>query len=65
MCQTGLSSNSILGFIEFEDRYDAEDAVRDLDDKKLGGERVKLEMSKVCAKKGVPECVTHSIALGM
>ena len=36
-----------LGFIEFEDKYDAEDAVKDLDDKKLCGERVKLEMSKV------------------
>ena len=36
-----------LGFIEFEDKYDAEDAVKDLDDKRLCGERVKLEMSKV------------------
>ena len=35
------------GFIEFEDKYDAEDAVKDLDDKRLCGERVKLEMSKV------------------
>ena len=39
--------NKYLGFIEFEDKYDAEDAVKDLDDKRLCGERVKLEMSKV------------------
>lgn len=41
------SCNQYLGFIEFEDKYDAEDAVKDLDDKRLCGERVKLEMSKV------------------
>ena len=35
------------GFIEFEDKYDAEDACKDLDDTKLCGERVRLEMSKV------------------
>ena len=40
-------SNNILGFIEFEDKYDAEDAIKDLDDTKLCGERVKLELSKV------------------
>lgn len=39
------------GFIEFEDKYDAADAVRDLDDKRLGGERIKLEMSKGCKDK--------------
>ena len=39
------------GFIEFEDKYDAEDAVRDLDDKRLDGTRVRLEMSKGCKDK--------------
>jgi len=39
------------GFIEFEDKYDAEDACKDLDDTKLCGERVRLEMSKGCKDK--------------
>lgn len=39
--------NNLSGFIEFEDKYDAEDAIKDLDDTKLCGERVKLELSKV------------------
>merc|ERR1712048_275214 len=39
------------GFIEFEDKYDATDAVKDLNDTRLGGERVKLEMSKGCKDK--------------
>ena len=38
---------NLSGFIEFEDKYDAEDAIKDLDDTKLCGERVKLELSKV------------------
>ena len=38
---------NILGYIEFEDKYDAEDAIKDLDDTKLGGERVKPQLSKV------------------
>jgi len=42
---------SKFGFIEFEDKYDAEDAIKDLDDTKLCGERVKLEMSKGCKDK--------------
>jgi len=46
-----ISLKSKYGFIEFEDKYDAEDAVKDLDDKKLCGERVKLEMSKGCKDK--------------
>ena len=36
-----------LAFVEFEDKYDAEDAVKDLDGTKLNGDRVRLEMSKV------------------
>ena len=43
------------GFIEFEDKYDAEDAVKDLDDTKLCGERVRLEMSKVSLEKLTPK----------
>jgi len=39
------------GFIEFEDKYDAEDACKDLDDTKMCGERVRLEMSKGCKDK--------------
>lgn len=46
-----ISLKSKYGFIEFEDKYDAEDAVKDLDDKKLCGERVKLQMSKGCKDK--------------
>merc|ERR1712183_515314 len=46
-----ISLKSKYGFIEFEDKYDAEDACKDLDDKKLCGERVKLEMSKGCKDK--------------
>jgi len=46
-----ISLKSKYGFIEFEDKYDAEDAVKDLDDKRLCGERVKLEMSKGCKDK--------------
>lgn len=46
-----ISLKAKYGFIEFEDQHDAEDAVRDLDDKKLQGERVKLEMSKGCKDK--------------
>ena len=51
------------GFIEFEDKYDAEDAVKDLDDKRLCGERVKLEMSKVisCYSTHYDECVMIKI----
>merc|ERR1711868_236968 len=46
-----ISLKSKFAFIEFEDKYDAEDAVKDLDDKRLCGERVKLEMSKGCKDK--------------
>ena len=51
------------GFIEFEDKYDAEDAVKDLDDKRLCGERVKLEMSKVisCYSTHYDKCVKIKI----
>ena len=42
-----ISLKNKYGFIEFEDKYDAEDACKDLDDTKLCGERVRLEMSKV------------------
>jgi len=46
-----ISLKSKFGFIEFEDKYDAEDAIKDLDDTKLGGERVKLQLSKGCKDK--------------
>jgi len=46
-----ISLKAKYGFIEFEDIYDAEDAVRDLDQKRLGDERVRLEMSKGCKDK--------------
>jgi len=46
-----VSIKTKFAFIEFEDERDAEDAVRDLDDKKLNGERVRLEMSKGCKDK--------------
>jgi len=46
-----ISLKSKFGFIEFEDKYDAEDAIKDLDDTKLAGERVKLQMSKGCKDK--------------
>jgi len=46
-----ISLKSKYGFIEFEDKYDAEDACKDLDDKRLCGERVKLQMSKGCKDK--------------
>ena len=46
-CAAPYKTLWILGFIEFEDKYDAEDAIKDLDDTKLCGERVKLELSKV------------------
>ena len=37
LCWIGGVDFGALGFIEFEDKYDAEDAVRDLDDKRLEG----------------------------
>ena len=40
-----------LAFIEFDDKRDAEDAVRDLDDNRMNGTRVKLEISKGCKDK--------------
>lgn len=46
-----IALKSKFGFIEFEDKYDAEDAIKDLDDTKLCGERVKLELSKGCKDK--------------
>merc|ERR1712227_1071389 len=46
-----ISLKQKFGFIEFEDKYDAEDAVRDLDDKRLEGTHVRLEMSKGCKDK--------------
>merc|ERR1712130_359133 len=48
-----ISLKQKFGFIEFEDKYDAEDAVRDLDDKRLEGQgtHVRLEMSKGCKDK--------------
>lgn len=46
-----LFNSSILAFIEFEDERDASDAVKDLDDQKLNGSRVRLEMSKGCKDK--------------
>ena len=41
----------ISAFIEFEDERDAADAVKDLDDQKLNGSRVRLEVSKGCKDK--------------
>ena len=38
-------------FVEFEDERDAADAVKDLDDQKLNGSRVRLEVSKGCKDK--------------
>uniref|UniRef100_A0A1I7T9D8 RRM domain-containing protein n=1 Tax=Caenorhabditis tropicalis TaxID=1561998 RepID=A0A1I7T9D8_9PELO len=35
-----------FGFVEFDDKRDAEDAVHDLNGKELGGERVILDYSK-------------------
>merc|ERR1712142_754051 len=46
-----ISIKTKFAFIEFEDKYDAEDACKDLDDKRLCGERVKLQMSKGCKDK--------------
>jgi len=46
-----VSIKTKFAFIEFDDRRDAEDAVKDLDDKKLNGTRVKLELSKGCKDK--------------
>merc|ERR1712158_58000 len=46
-----ISLKNKYGFIEFEDKYDAEDACKDLDDTKLCGERVRLELSKGCKDK--------------
>ena len=34
-----------FGFVDFRDRRDAEDAVKDLDGEKMCGDRVRLEMS--------------------
>jgi len=46
-----VSMKTKYAFIEFDDKRDAEDAVRDLDDKRLINSRVKLEMSKGCKDK--------------
>jgi len=46
-----VSLKTKFAFIEFDDQRDAEDAVRDLDDKRLNGSRVRLEMSKGCKDK--------------
>jgi len=46
-----VSLKTKFAFIEFDDKHDAEDAVRDLDDKRLNGSRVRLEMSKGCKDK--------------
>merc|ERR1711990_539755 len=46
-----VSIKTKFAFIEFDDRRGAEDAVKDLDDKKLNGTRVKLELSKGCKDK--------------
>ena len=35
------------GFVHFEDKYDAKDAVRDLDGKDLCGQRIRVELSNV------------------
>merc|ERR1711990_310887 len=46
-----VSIKTKFAFIEFDDIRDAEDAVKDLDDKKLNGTRIELEMSKGCKDK--------------
>ncbi|CAG5111549.1 Oidioi.mRNA.OKI2018_I69.chr2.g5848.t1.cds [Oikopleura dioica] len=46
-----ISIKTKYAFIEFEDERDATDAVKDLDDQKLNGSRVRLEMSKGCKDK--------------
>jgi len=46
-----VSIKTKFAFIEFDDLRDAEDAVKELDDRKLNGTRVKLEMSKGCKDK--------------
>ena len=35
------------GFVEFDDEYDAKDAVRDLDGKEICGQKVRIELSNV------------------
>jgi len=46
-----ISIKTKYAFVEFEDERDATDAVKDLDDQKLNGSRVRLEMSKGCKDK--------------
>ena len=45
--ELNLNFTSILAFIEFEERRDAEDACKELNGIKLEGERISVEMSKV------------------
>ena len=42
-----------LAFVEFEDERDADDALKDLDDRRLNGSRIRLEKSKGCKDKYV------------
>merc|ERR1711973_449142 len=48
-----VAIKSKYAFIEFEDERDADDAIRDLDDRRLNGSRVRLEKSKGCKDKYV------------
>lgn len=46
-----ISMKTKYAFVEFEDERDAGDACKELDDTKMNGSRIKLEMSKGCKDK--------------
>jgi len=47
-----ISVKEGFGFVEFEDRRDADDAVKDLDGKTIDGRRVRVEHSRDSRKEG-------------